>query len=128
MIRPQLDQRLADERRLRVSYRFTILRPIRPSPGRTTAKHPKAIYLASGISCLCFIGRVVLQSLALIGRLEAYVIVGYARTSTTDQNAGLAAQERDLRAAGAEKVYAEQVSSIACRAKLAECLDVPPRG
>ena len=31
------------------------------------------------------------------------MIVGYARTSTTDQAAGLAAQERDLTAAGAEK-------------------------
>ena len=50
------------------------------------------------------------------------MLVGYARTSTTDQTAGLAAQERDLRAAGAEKVYAQQVSSIASRAGLAECL------
>src|ERR1700712_5546406 len=56
------------------------------------------------------------------------MIVGYARTSTTDQNAGLAAQERDLRAAGAEKIYAEQVSSIAQRAKLAECLSFMREG
>lgn len=56
------------------------------------------------------------------------MIVGYARTSTTDQNAGLAAQERDLRAAGADKVYAEQVSSIAQRAKLAECLSFMREG
>lgn len=48
--------------------------------------------------------------------------VGYARTSTADQTAGLAAQERDLLAAGAERMYAEQVSSLAQRAKLAECL------
>jgi DNA invertase Pin-like site-specific DNA recombinase len=50
------------------------------------------------------------------------MIVGYARTSTVDQAAGLAAQERDLAAAGAEKVFSEQVSSVAQRAKLAECL------
>ena len=50
------------------------------------------------------------------------MIVGYARTSTSDQAAGLAAQDRDLTAAGAEKVFAEQVSSVAKRAKLAECL------
>ena len=50
------------------------------------------------------------------------MIVGYARTSTTDQNAGLAAQERDLTAVGAERVFTEQVSSVAQRAKLAECL------
>lgn len=40
------------------------------------------------------------------------MIVGYARTSTTEQAAGLAAQERDLRAAGVEKIFAEQTSSI----------------
>jgi DNA invertase Pin-like site-specific DNA recombinase len=50
------------------------------------------------------------------------MIVGYARTSTSDQTAGLKAQARDLKAAGAEKVFSEQVSSTAQRAKLAECL------
>ena len=50
------------------------------------------------------------------------MIVGYARTSTTDQAAGLAAQERDLTAAGAERIFGEQVSSVAKRVKLAECL------
>lgn len=50
------------------------------------------------------------------------MIVGYARTSTTDQTAGLAAQERDLKAAGAERVWTEQVSSVAQRAGLTECL------
>jgi hypothetical protein len=34
--------------------------------------------------------------------------VGYARTSTSDQTAGLAAQERDLAAAGAERIFGEQ--------------------
>ena len=50
------------------------------------------------------------------------MIIGYARTSTTDQNAGLAAQERDLTSAGAERIFSEQVSSVASRAKLSECL------
>ena len=50
------------------------------------------------------------------------MIVGYARTSTSDQNAGLAAQERDLQAAGAERIFAEQVSSVASRAVLGDCL------
>ncbi len=50
------------------------------------------------------------------------MIVGYARTSTTDQTAGLEAQERDLKATGAEKVFAEKVSSVAQRARLNECL------
>ena len=50
------------------------------------------------------------------------MIVGYARTSTTDQTAGLEAQERDLEAAGAGRIFGEQLSSTAERAKLAECL------
>jgi DNA invertase Pin-like site-specific DNA recombinase len=50
------------------------------------------------------------------------MIVGYPRTSTTDQAAGLAAQERDLTAAGAERIFGEQISSTAKRAKLVECL------
>ena len=37
--------------------------------------------------------------------------VGYARTSTTDQAAGLAGQERDLAAAGAERIFGEQSSA-----------------
>jgi len=50
------------------------------------------------------------------------MIVGYARTSTTDQAAGLAAQERDLNALGAERLYSEAVSSNAQRSRLVECL------
>jgi predicted site-specific integrase-resolvase len=56
------------------------------------------------------------------------VIVGYSRTSTADQTAGLAAQERDLHAAGAEKLFSEQVSSVAERRVLAECLGFLRRG
>jgi DNA invertase Pin-like site-specific DNA recombinase len=57
------------------------------------------------------------------------MIVGYARTSTTDQAAGLEAQERDLREAGAERVYSEQVSSIwTQRPALAEALDFLRKG
>jgi DNA invertase Pin-like site-specific DNA recombinase len=50
------------------------------------------------------------------------MIIGYARTSTPDQTAGLAAQARDLTAAGAERIFPEQVSSVAPRARLVECL------
>ena len=46
------------------------------------------------------------------------MILGYARTSTADQHAGLEAQERDLRVAGCEKVWSEQVSSVAQREQL----------
>lgn len=48
--------------------------------------------------------------------------VGYGRTSTTEQEAGLEGQERDLRAAGCERVYSERVSSVAQREQLRECL------
>ena len=37
------------------------------------------------------------------------MIVGYARTSIMDQAAGLAAQERDLMAASAERIFGEQL-------------------
>jgi DNA invertase Pin-like site-specific DNA recombinase len=50
--------------------------------------------------------------------------VGYARTSISDQPAGLDAQQRDLKAAGCERVFSEQVSSVVSRAKLAECMGV----
>jgi DNA invertase Pin-like site-specific DNA recombinase len=54
--------------------------------------------------------------------MEAVMLVGYARTSTTEQVAGLEAQERDLRAAGAERVFSEQVSSMASRDALKAAL------
>ena len=56
------------------------------------------------------------------------MIVGYARTSTADQSAGLDAQVRDLTAAGAEQVFSEQVSSVAERAKLDEALRFVRKG
>jgi DNA invertase Pin-like site-specific DNA recombinase len=51
------------------------------------------------------------------------MIVGYARTSTVEQVAGFEAQDRELRATGVEKVFAEQVSSIAARAQLEFALE-----
>jgi DNA invertase Pin-like site-specific DNA recombinase len=50
------------------------------------------------------------------------MIVGYARTSTSDQQAGLDAQIRDLQAASVERVFSEQISSVAQRDKLDEAL------
>jgi DNA invertase Pin-like site-specific DNA recombinase len=41
--------------------------------------------------------------------------VGYARTWTVEQQAGLDAQERDLRAAGCKKLFTEQLSSVAAK-------------
>lgn len=47
----------------------------------------------------------------------------YARTSTADQEAGLKAQVRDLKAAGCTKIFQEQVSSIGQRSHLERALD-----
>ena len=38
--------------------------------------------------------------------------VGYGRTSTIEQVAGLEAQQRDLKDAGCEKIFVEQLSSV----------------
>lgn len=53
------------------------------------------------------------------------MLIGYARSSTLEQVAGIEAQIRDLQAAGCEKVFAEQVSSvdIAGRQQLAQLLE-----
>lgn len=55
-------------------------------------------------------------------------LVGYARTSTVEQQAGLAAQERELRAVGCVRVFAEQVSSVAKRDQLTAALDYVREG
>ena len=44
--------------------------------------------------------------------------VGYARTSTVDQVAGFEAQLAELNAAGCEKIFREQVSSVGKRGEL----------
>jgi DNA invertase Pin-like site-specific DNA recombinase len=56
------------------------------------------------------------------------MMIGYARTSTTDQDAGLEAQERDLRALGCTRLFTEQVSSVAPRAQLEAALDFVREG
>jgi DNA invertase Pin-like site-specific DNA recombinase len=51
------------------------------------------------------------------------MIVGYARTSTLTPIAGLEAQVRELQAAGCERIFSEQVSSVAQREQLEQALD-----
>jgi hypothetical protein len=48
----------------------------------------------------------------------AGMTIGYARTSTVDQEAGLEAQFRALEAAGVQRVFQEQVSSVGTRPQL----------
>ena len=45
------------------------------------------------------------------------MLIGYARTSTTDQAAGLEAQIRELIFAGCDEIISEQISSVAHRPK-----------
>ena len=54
--------------------------------------------------------------------------IGYARSSTVDQEAGFQAQIKALKAAGCEKVFAEQVSSIAQREQLEGALEYVREG
>jgi DNA invertase Pin-like site-specific DNA recombinase len=56
------------------------------------------------------------------------MIVGYARTSTAGQIAGLEAQERELRTAGCDKIFREQVSSVAERQQLEAALEYVREG
>jgi DNA invertase Pin-like site-specific DNA recombinase len=56
------------------------------------------------------------------------MILGYARTSTAGQLACLEAQERELRAAGCDKIFREQVSSVAERQQLEAALDYVREG
>ena len=76
-----------------------------------------------------------IKSAAAIAAIPAAVIetkgeaIGYARTSTVEQAAGIEAQERDLHAAGCTRIFSEQVSSVATeRPELIAALDYLRRG
>lgn len=51
------------------------------------------------------------------------MLVGYARTSTLEQEAGLEAQLRELKQTGCKKLFQEQVSSVGPRPQLEAALD-----
>ena len=54
--------------------------------------------------------------------------IGYARTSTIEQEAGFEAQMRELEKVGCEKIFREQVSSVARRDELEAALDFVREG
>ena len=56
------------------------------------------------------------------------MLVGYARTSTREQQAGLEAQHRDLQVAGCEQIVLEQVSSVAERPQLDAVITLARKG
>jgi hypothetical protein len=61
------------------------------------------------------------------GQMSGY-LVGYARTSTEEQQAGLEAQVSALKAAGCKKVLQERVSSIGQRKELETALSFVREG
>ena len=58
-----------------------------------------------------------------MGKRQDGPLVGYARTSTIEQQAGLEAQQRDLKAAGCRKIFSEQTSSVGARPQLEAAID-----
>lgn len=56
------------------------------------------------------------------------MLIGYARTSTTEQVAGLEAQKRDLEVAGVEKLFREQTSAVGERPALEQAIDFAREG
>lgn len=65
-----------------------------------------------------------------LGQTGCVMLVGYARTSTLDQKAGIEAQLRELEAVGCERLFREQVSSVDVvkREQLALALDFVREG
>ncbi len=56
------------------------------------------------------------------------MIVGYARTSTAEQLAGLEGQLRDLEAAGCDKIFSEHCSAMKRREKMEQVLEFVREG
>lgn len=54
--------------------------------------------------------------------------IGYARTSTADQLAGFESQIKELEKAGCEKIFSEQVSSVAVRPQLQSAIEFVREG
>jgi DNA invertase Pin-like site-specific DNA recombinase len=56
------------------------------------------------------------------------MIIGYARTSTADQIAGLEAQLKELQIARCEKIFREQASSVEMRSQLKAAIEFAREG
>lgn len=56
------------------------------------------------------------------------MLIGYARTSTLEQKNGLDAQLQELKELGCEKVFQEQISSVANRPELDAAIDFGREG
>ena len=56
------------------------------------------------------------------------MLIGYARTSTTDQQAGFESQLVELEAYGSELTFKEEVSAVASRGELERAMDMLSEG
>ena len=56
------------------------------------------------------------------------MLIGYARTSTIDQQAGFEAQLVELKEYGCERIFQEQVSAVASRRELERAIDLLREG
>ena len=56
------------------------------------------------------------------------MLIGYARTSTVDQQAGFEVQLVELKSYGCDRTYQEQVSAVATRNQLDSALDMLRKG
>ena len=56
------------------------------------------------------------------------MLIGYARVSTVEQDAGFEAQERDLKAAGVQRMFSERTSAVGQRKALEEAIDFAREG
>ena len=56
------------------------------------------------------------------------MLIGYARVSTVEQDAGFEAQERDFKAAGVERLFSERTSAVGPRKALDEAIDFAREG
>jgi DNA invertase Pin-like site-specific DNA recombinase len=67
--------------------------------------------------------------IALQNNIERWnMLIGYARTSTVEQQAGFDAQIVELKKTGCERIFEEQVSSVAVRAELDAAIDFAREG
>src|SRR5215472_16103407 len=63
-------------------------------------------------NALLHFGRNLPYNLCIIGQGNSAMKVGYARVSTEEQEAGFAVQQRELKALGCQKVFAERLSAV----------------
>ncbi len=70
----------------------------------------------------------IISLMLLADKWRVGLIIGYSRTSTTEQIAGLEAQDRELKAVGAQRIFTEQVSSVAPRKALEDAIDFAREG